>query len=42
MKKKKKAKTEEEGAEGDVHEWIVLRTGPHEAFLRPFDAFVDF
>ena len=33
---------EEEGAEGDVHEWIVLRTGPHEAFLRPFDAFVDF
>ncbi|TML55607.1 MAG: class I SAM-dependent methyltransferase, partial [Actinobacteria bacterium] len=33
---------EDEGAEGDVHEWIVLRTGPHEAFLRPFDAFVDF
>jgi hypothetical protein len=33
---------EEEGAEGDLHEWIVLRTGAHEAFLRPFDAFVDF
>jgi predicted O-methyltransferase YrrM len=33
---------EEEGAGGDVHEWIVLRTGPPDAFLRPFDAFVDF
>ncbi len=33
---------EEEGAEGDVHEWIVLRTGPADAYLRPFDQFVDF
>jgi predicted O-methyltransferase YrrM len=33
---------EEEGAEGDVHEWIVLRTGPREAFLRPFAQFANF
>ncbi len=33
---------EDEGAEGDVHEWMVLRTGPGDIFLRPFDEFVDF
>ena len=30
----------EEGREGE-HEWLVLRTGPPEAFERPFDSFVD-
>ena len=33
---------EDEGAEGDLHEWTILRTGPHDAFLRPFTEFVDF
>jgi predicted O-methyltransferase YrrM len=33
--------TEDGGKEG-VHEWLVLRTGPREAFLRPFTEFVDF
>ena len=33
---------EDAGAEGDVHEWAVARTGPHDAFLRPFDELVDF
>ncbi|MDQ3824156.1 MAG: class I SAM-dependent methyltransferase [Actinomycetota bacterium] len=33
---------EDEGAEGDIHEWLVVRTGPSELFLRPFDRFVDF
>ena len=32
---------EDAGREG-VHEWLVLRTGPHEAFSRPIDDFVDF
>jgi predicted O-methyltransferase YrrM len=32
---------EEQNAEG-VHEWTVLRTGPGEAFMRPYDRFVDF
>ena len=27
---------------GRLHEWVVLRTGTHEAFERPFDSFVDF
>ena len=30
------------GKEGDVHEWLVLRTGPSDAFLRPYFEFVDF
>jgi predicted O-methyltransferase YrrM len=33
--------TEDEGRE-DEHEWIVLRTGPPDAFHRPFDSFVEF
>lgn len=33
---------EGEGEEGDVHEWMVARTGPSEMFLRPFTQFVDF
>jgi hypothetical protein len=33
--------SEDRGKEG-IHEWIVLRTGPREAYLRPYDDFVDF
>ena len=33
--------SKDEGSEGE-HEWVVLRTGSHDAFLRPFDQFVDF
>jgi predicted O-methyltransferase YrrM len=33
---------EDGGREGDVHEWLVLKTGPNEAFMRPFTQFVDF
>jgi predicted O-methyltransferase YrrM len=33
---------EDEGAEGGVHEWMVVRTGPTEAFLRPFAELADF
>lgn len=33
---------EDEGEEGDTHEWMVLRTGPSERFLRVFDQFADF
>ena len=33
---------EDEGAEGEMHEWMVVRTGRREAFLRPFAEFVDF
>jgi len=33
--------SEDEGSEGE-HEWVVLRTRSHDAFLRPFDQFVDF
>jgi predicted O-methyltransferase YrrM len=32
---------EDEGSEGE-HAWLVLRTGPHEAYRRPFDAFAEF
>jgi predicted O-methyltransferase YrrM len=32
---------EDDGRE-DEHEWIVLRTGPADAFHRPFDSFVEF
>lgn len=32
---------EDTGAEG-AHEWLVLGTASHDAFLRPYDAFVDF
>jgi predicted O-methyltransferase YrrM len=32
----------EDGGEEGIHEWLVLRTGPHDAFLRPFTDFVDF
>jgi predicted O-methyltransferase YrrM len=33
---------EDEGRETDVHEWVVLRTGPSELLQRPFDRFVEF
>jgi predicted O-methyltransferase YrrM len=33
---------EDEGEEGDIHEWMVLRTGPSELFLRPIDHLADF
>jgi len=33
---------EDDGKEGGIHEWLVVRTGSHDAFLRPFDSFVDF
>jgi predicted O-methyltransferase YrrM len=32
---------EDEGSEGE-HEWLVLRTGPHEAYRRPFADFAEF
>jgi len=32
---------EDEGREAD-HEWLVLRTGPHEDYRRPFDDFAEF
>lgn len=32
---------EDQGKEG-IHEWIVLRTGTHDAFLRPYAEFADF
>jgi len=32
---------EDEGCEAE-HEWLVLRTGPHEAYRRPFDDFAEF
>lgn len=28
---------EDEGAEGDIHEWVVLRTGPSDMLMRPID-----
>jgi len=34
--------TEDEGGEGDIHEWIVLRTGSSEVLLRPIDDLADF
>ena len=33
---------EDEGAEGDVHEWLVLRTGSPDALMRPFWELADF
>jgi predicted O-methyltransferase YrrM len=33
---------EDEGEEGGEHSWAVVRTGPKEAFLRPFAEFADF
>jgi predicted O-methyltransferase YrrM len=33
---------EDEGAEGAVHQWLVLRTGSPEVWKRPFTNFVDF
>lgn len=33
---------EDEGAEGDAHAWTVARTGPYEAFARPYESFVEF
>ena len=30
------------GREGGAHEWLVLRTGSHDRFDRPFTEFVDF
>lgn len=32
----------EDGGEEDVHEWLVVRTGPRDMFLRPFAEFVNF
>jgi predicted O-methyltransferase YrrM len=32
----------EDGGKEGVHEWIVLRTGPGDVFLRSFTEFVDF
>lgn len=32
---------EEQGAEG-VHEWMVLRRGPSDLFMRPYDRFIEF
>jgi predicted O-methyltransferase YrrM len=34
--------TSEDGGREWAHEWTVLRTGPREAFERPFDEFVHF
>ena len=33
---------EDGGEEGDMHQWLVVRTGRSDAFLRPFTEFVDF
>jgi hypothetical protein len=33
---------EDEGEGDEFHAWMVLRTGPSEAFLRPFTEFVEF
>jgi predicted O-methyltransferase YrrM len=33
---------EDGGEESDAHEWLVLRTGPSDAYLRPFAQFADF
>jgi predicted O-methyltransferase YrrM len=33
---------EDEGEEGDIRQWLVARTGPAEAFLRPFGELADF
>jgi predicted O-methyltransferase YrrM len=32
---------EDDGREGE-HEWVVLRTGPPDAYDRPFDSFTEF
>jgi len=32
----------DEGEEGDIHKWIVLRTGPTEMLQRPIDQLADF
>ena len=34
--------TIEDGGTEGTHEWLVLRTGSHNAFSRPFSDFVDF
>jgi predicted O-methyltransferase YrrM len=34
--------TIEDGGVGAGHEWLVVRTGSHEAFQRPYTEFVDF
>jgi predicted O-methyltransferase YrrM len=33
---------EDDGKEGEGHEWLILRTGPSDAFLRPFAQFAEF
>jgi hypothetical protein len=33
---------EDEDKEREAHEWLVLRTGPSDVFLRPFTQFVEF
>jgi predicted O-methyltransferase YrrM len=33
---------EDAGAEGGIHEWLVLRTGPAEAFRRSYTELADF
>lgn len=32
---------EDRGQDGE-HDWVVLRTGSHEAFVRPYEEFSDF
>ena len=32
----------EDGGEEGTHEWLVVRTGPRDAFFRPYAEFVDF
>jgi hypothetical protein len=34
--------TVEDRGKEDVHEWAVLRTASHEAFVKPYTEFVDF
>jgi predicted O-methyltransferase YrrM len=34
--------TSEDRGKESIHEWIVLRTGPRDAYLRPYADFVDF
>ena len=34
--------TEDDGLEGDVHRWAVLRTGPRERLSRPIEELADF
>jgi predicted O-methyltransferase YrrM len=33
---------EDRGEEGDIHRWVVLRTGSYDVFFRPYTEYVDF